>query len=218
MSMASQHLATTALLAAPALATGQVPAFTTVNTRGYHKGEVEQWAKSVLSEIERLGRQVASFAGHELTTPAGQKLMAEVLQIVADEAMGQKQAADQEIAQLLEGAREQARQIIEESRAQAQQTAGSATDQAAAMVSNARAESKRMTDEAAAHAAAVHEAAEARMALVARFHQDGLDRIRQVYEKTGQMLAAEEERGSLAEEVSRALALVRQQPSARAPR
>lgn len=211
MSMASQHQASTSLLAAPTLATGAVPTFTTVTTRGYHKGEVERWVQGALAEIERLGREVASFAGHAATTPAGQKLMAEVLRIVADEAMGQQQAAQAEIEQLLAGAREQATQIIEGARAQAQKTTTSATEQAATLVSNARSESKRMTDEAAAHAAAVHEAAEARLLRAVQFHQDGLDRIRQVHEKTGEMLAAEQERGPLSEEVTRALAPLRQQ-------
>ena len=206
----SQTSAKTSLLASPQMATdaGQQPQFDIV-ARGYHREQVNQWLDWAKKEIERLGRLAGSFAGHELATPQGRKLMVEVIQIAADELAGQKAAADAEIAQLIAGAREQAEQILAEARAQADHSNASAADQAKSLVEGARTEAKRMTDEAAAHSAAVHEAAGARLAQFVQFHEDGLVRIREVNKKTGEILAKDAERGSLGDEVSRALLPVR---------
>lgn len=201
----------TSLISAPTLTAtdGQPPGFSTVNTRGYHKGEVDAWVSAAWREIERLGHVVAGFVGHETSTPQGRKLMVEVLQIVADEAMGQTQAAQEQAKQLLAGAEEQAAQILADARAQADRTTSNATDQASSLINSARAEAKRTTDEATAHATAVHEVAEARVAKLAQFHEDGLARLRQVNAKTGEALEAEEARGSLADDVKRVLAEMR---------
>jgi len=188
--------------------------------RGYHRGQVDQWVAEARTEIERLGHELAvalQHGGAEVVqaaqSPAGRKLMWEVLQVVADEVTGQQAAAEQQIAEMIAGAEQQAAQIIEDARRQADESHRSASSQANSLISSARADAKRMTDEAAARAAAVDEAAGARMAHFSQLHDDGVARVgrvnelaAQVRDVTAQLLAAESERGPLADEVSRVTA------------
>lgn len=212
-----QHSATTALLASPSVqAAPGTDQFITVQRGGYHKGEVDKawrWAMEELDkarrEIERLAGQAAPFIARELESPQGQRLIAELIQVAADEIAGQQAAAAEEIAQMIAGAHQQAESIIAESRQQADQAISSATQQAGALVASARADAKKTTDDAAAHAAAVHEAAGERLAQFTRIHEDGLARLRQVSQVTSKVLEAEESRGSLKAEVDKALAAVR---------
>jgi cell division septum initiation protein DivIVA len=203
-----QHPAATALLADPSLQAAPEHGFNVV-ARGYHRGEVDEWRHWALSEIEGLTRRVSSFAVHEASSPEGQRLIAELIQIAADEITGQQAAAAAEIEQMIAGAHQQADEIIGQARQQADQHITSATQQAASLVNSARADAKRTTDDASAHAAAVHEAAGERLAQFAKVHQDGLLRMAQMNQVTRDYLAAEEARGSLAEEVDKALAAVR---------
>jgi len=204
MSM-QQHSAATALLADPSVRADPGQSFSTVQ-RGYHKGEVDDWVRSALSEIDRLGRQVTAFLSHEASSPQGQKLLSELMQLAADEVTGQRAAAVEEIEQMIAGAHQQSDGIIADARRQAEQITGSATQQSSSLISNARADAKKTTDKAEAYAAAVREAAEARLTQLVRLHDDGIARLSQVNEVTGKMLAAESQRGSLADEVTRALA------------
>lgn len=214
MTSSSNSRSSSASLAAlpTASATASGPSFTTVQ-RGYHKGEVDEFVDWAWGEIKRAGQAAEHLVAREARSPQGQKLMVEVLQIVADEALGQQTAADQQIAELLAGAEQQAAQIIADARQQAADTHASASSQATSLINNARAEAKRMTDEATARAAAVDEAAGQRMARFAKLHEDGMDRVRQanataaqVQEVTGKLLQAEAERGPLADEVVRVMA------------
>lgn len=199
-----QHAATTALLADASLQAAPVQGFNVV-AKGYHRSEVDEWVHWALGEIERLG----SFVGREASSPEGQRLLAEVVQMAADELTGQKDAATAMAEQIITGAHQQADGIIGHARAQAEQHIASATQQAAALVSSARADAKNTTDDAAAHAAAVHEAAGERLAQFAKVHQDGLLRMSQMNQVTGDYLAEEKARGSLKDEVDKALAAVR---------
>jgi cell division septum initiation protein DivIVA len=187
--------------------------------RGYHRGQVDQWVADALGEIERLGRELAvalQHGGAEVVqaaeSPQGRKLMWEVLQVVADEVTGQQQAAQQQIAEMIAGAEQQAAMIIEEARRNADESHRSATAQATSLISNARGDAKRMMDEATARSAAVDEAAGARMAHLAQLHEDGVARVvrvndlaTQMKDVTAKLLAAENERGPLSDEVSRVI-------------
>lgn len=203
-----QHSATSALLAEPAVQASPGQSFNVV-ARGYHRGEVDEWARWALTEIERLGHGAASFVGREAASPEGQKLIADLIQIAADEITGQQAAAAAEIEQMIAGAHEQADGIIAEARRSAEGITSSATQQASSLVSNARADAKNTTDDAAAHAAAVHEAAGQRLEQLVKIHDDGVARLAQVKQVTTQVLDAEESRGSLRAEVDKALASVR---------
>lgn len=202
--MSMQHTATTSLLASPSVQASSAPSpgenFPSAQ-RGYHKGEVDKWVEWALGEIEALGRRVTSFTG----TPEGQHLLADLIQVAADELTGQKQQAMQEIEQMLLGAHQQSDGIIAQARQQADEITAKATQQAASLVSNAQADAKRTTDAASAEAAAVHEAAGARLEAFIKTHEDGLARMQQMHEVTGQYMAQEGTRGSLRAEFERAL-------------
>jgi cell division septum initiation protein DivIVA len=206
VSITPQQSASVRLSAQPtAKASGDLPPFAVV-TRGYDRQQVEDWVREKMKEVEHLGQRLAAFAGHEAKSPEGRKLMVEVLQIVADEAAGKQQAADEEISQMLSGAQEQAATILEDARRQAADSNASAAQQANSLINGARADAKRTRDEAEAYAAAVHEAAGARMNRIVQIHRDTLDRIDQVYKVTGQTLTAEQQRGPIEDEVASALA------------
>lgn len=205
----TQHAATTALLATPSVQANPDGQNFSTAQRGYHKGEVDNWVRWALHEIESLTERTLSFVGREAGSPEGQKMLADLIQIAADEITGQQAAAAVEIEQMIAGAHQQSDSIIAEARAQAEKITASATQQAASLVSSARADAKKTTDDAAAHAAAVNEAAGARMAQLTRLHEDGLARLAQVHQVTGQALDAENARGPLSAEVDKALAAIR---------
>ena len=187
--------------------------------RGYHRGQVDQWVHDAMAEMSRLSHELEVALGHAgadiaqaAASPAGRKLIWEVLQLAADEATGQQEAAAQQIAEMIAGAEQQAAQIIEDARRHADETHKSASSQASSLINNARADAKRMTDEATARAAAVDEAAGVRMAHFAQLHDDGVERVRRVNDLASQMrdvtaklLAAETERGPLSDEVGRVI-------------
>jgi hypothetical protein len=202
MSAQSPHPAAVTMTADPR-ATG--PQFAVVS-RGYHQKQVDEWVSEARAAVKRLEAEAASFIGREARSPEGRKLMVDVLQVIADEATGQQQAAQAEIEQMIAGARDQSAQIIAEARQQAADSNASASQQANALISSARADSKRTRDEAEAYAAAVHEAAGARLAQIIKIHRDTLDRVNQVNRVTGETLVAEQQRGSIEDEVARALA------------
>lgn len=210
-----QHSATTALLADPSVQAAPAGESFNVVAKGYHKGEVDEWVRWALSEIESLGHQVVSFASHEAGSPQGQQLLTDLMALMMDEITGRKQAAAAEVAQMMAGARQQVDSIISDARKQSDSITSSATQQASALVSNARADAKKTTDAAEAHAAAVNEAAGTRTAQLTRVHADGIARMQQMHDVTEQYLAAESQRGSLTDEVTRAMAPV---TSSAAPR
>lgn len=204
--MSVQHTASTSLLASPVAQGGQQAPSPGENfpsaQRGYHKGEVDKWVEWALHEIESLGRRVTSFAG----SPEGQHLLADLIQVAADELTGQKEAAMQEIEQMILGARQQSDGIIAQARQQADEITAKATQQAASLVSNANADAKKTMDHANAEAAAVHEAAGQRLEAFIKTHEDGLARMQQMNEVTGRYMAEENTRGSLRAEFEKALA------------
>jgi cell division septum initiation protein DivIVA len=212
----TQHSAATALLAAPSVQVNPDGQNFTTTQRGYHKGEVDdfvRWARDELdkarAEAARLAGQVIPFIGREASSPEGQKLLAELIQIAADEITGKQAAVAVEIEQMITGAHQQSDSIIADAREQAQKITASATQQAASLLGNARTDAKKTTDDAAAHAAAVHETAEERLRQLVKIHEDGLARLAQVNQVTTQVLDAEKARGPLASEVDKALAAVR---------
>lgn len=203
--MSVQHTATTSLLASPSAQASAQPTpgeNFPVAQRGYHRGEVDKWVEWALHEIEALTRRVTSFG----TTPEGQHLLADLIRVASDELTGQKQAAIQEIEQMLLGARQQSDGIIAEARKQAEAITSKATQQAASLVSNANADAKKTTDAAQAEATAVHEAAGQRLEAFIKIHEDGLARMQQMHVVTGQYMEQETGRGSLRAEFEKALA------------
>lgn len=214
MTAPQQQLATTSLLADPTVQAVAGPSFPVV-TKGYDRRHVDQWIDDARremdwarQEIERLGRAAVPWLEHEAESPAGQRLLAELIQLAADEVTGQQAAAAAEIEQMIAGARQQADGIIADARRQAEGITAKATQQAGALVANAQADAKKTTDDADAHAAAVNEAAGERLKRLVQLHDDGIARMSEVQEVTARVLAGEQQRGPLRDEVAKALAAV----------
>lgn len=204
----SPAAAATVLSAVPRMqAATEAPQFDQV-VKGYHTGQVRDWADQAIARIRELEKQVANYAGKIVSSPEGQQMIGDLLKIAADEALGMKTQAAGEAAQLIEAAKQQAETILADSRQQADQRITSATQQATSLVEGARQQAKQTVDAATAHAAAVDEGAGARLAHFTQVHEDGLARMRQMHDVTEKYLSAEQQRGPLSAEVDRALAPV----------
>jgi len=210
----SSRSGTANLSALPAVeaSAGGGGSFEKVQRGGYHPGRVDEYVHWAESEIARLGRELEEAARRAVPgieryveSPQGRRAIAEIIQLAADEITGNQVAAEAQIAQMLAGAEEQAGIIVSDARKQATEIHSSATAQATSLLNSARADAKQVRDAATAEATAVHEAAGQRMAQLAKIHEDGLTRLAKVQEVTSQVLAAETERGSLADEVNRVL-------------
>jgi cell division septum initiation protein DivIVA len=226
-----QHSASSSLIAQPSVQAAPGRSFSDAQ-RGYHKGEVDNWVQQAQYEIARLtraaehaGQQAFTFLRHEADSPQGQQLLGDLAKLMMDEITGQRAAAAADIEQMIAGAHQQAEQILADARAKADQAVSRATQQASTLLDSARSDAKNTVDQAEAHAAAVHEAAGARLAQIVKIHQDTLDQVSQVNAKvtqiasvTSQVMAAEQQRGDVSGEVTRALAPVTQlQPTAQSP-
>jgi cell division septum initiation protein DivIVA len=190
----------------------EVPAFTTYRDGGLHPGQVHQWASGILhrlSEAERavaeLAGKVAEAAGRQPETPQGQRMIADLMKLASDELAGQRAGAAAEAQQLIDSAGAKRDQVITDAEAEAAQLIGAAREQVDTLLNEARAEAKAMLDSASARSAAVAEGADRRLAALTAQHEETIRRIRQVNQVTGSLLAGEQDRGSLPDEVSRAL-------------
>lgn len=188
--------------------TGELPSFETVQ-RGYHKGQVDELLRSLLHRLhtaeETLARGIQNVAGDVEKSPRARQLIDELMRLALDEILGQKAAAATEAEQLLADAHRQAAEVASIARDEADRLVAGAREQSETLLSSARAEASHHLDQAAAHAAAVSDAAGRRMQALASAHEQTLARFAEINAVTGQVLAAEGQRGSLQDEVSRAL-------------
>jgi cell division septum initiation protein DivIVA len=193
----------------PALSVSPVdkqPLFDAV-LKGYDGKQVDNWVHRALARIEQLEREGLSKAELILHaaagSPAGQKAIADIFQLAADEISRNQAAATQQAAQVVADAEALAAQIKAAAEQEALQVVSGAQEQANTVVQQAHAQGKGLLDDAAQRAAAVHQGAEARMAEVTRIHGETLRRLTEMNRVTGDLLHSEEQRGSLADEVSR---------------
>ena len=188
--------------------TGELPAFETV-PRGYHKGQVDELLRGLLHRLhtaeEALARGLQHAAADVGSSPQARQLIDELMRLALDEILGQKAAAAAESEQLLADARRQSAEVASIARDEADRLVAGAREQSETLLSSARAEASHHLDQAAAQAAAVSDAAGRRMQALASAHEQTLARFAEINSVTGQLLAAEGQRGSLQDEVSRAL-------------
>jgi hypothetical protein len=177
--------------------------------RGYDGKQVDEWVHNALAYMERLEREGLSKADLILHaaagSPAGQKAIADIFQLAADEITRNQAAAAQEASQVVADAEALAAQIKAAAEQEALQVVAGAQEQATTVVQQAHAQGRNLLDDAAQKAAAVHQGAEARMAEVTRIHGETLRRLGEMNRVTGELLHSEADRGSLADEVSRIL-------------
>jgi cell division septum initiation protein DivIVA len=175
--------------------------------RGYDSRQVDSWVRSILAHVERLEKEGLSRAELILKaaagTPQAQKSIADLMQLATDEITRNQAAAAQDAAQVVADAEALAAQVRAAAEQEARQLVAGAQEQAGTVVQQARAQGKQLLDDAAQHAAAVRQGAEARMAEVKSIHTETLRRLGQMHQVTGDLLRSEEQRGSLADEVSR---------------
>ena len=202
---------TPASIPVPSQAIGTVdkkPLFDAV-MRGYDGRQVDDWVKSALAYIERLEKEGLSKADLILRaaagSPAGQKTIADVFQLAADEITRNQSAAAQEAAQVVADAEALAAQIKAAAEQEALQVVSGAQEQATTVVQQAHAQGRKLLDDAAQKAAAVDQGAKARMTEVTRIHSETIRRLGEVNKVTGDLLHSEGERGSLDDEVQRLL-------------
>jgi hypothetical protein len=177
--------------------------------RGYDGKQVDEWVHSALAYMRHLEEEGLSKAELILraaaSSPQAQKSIADLMQLAADEITHNQAAADQKAAQVVADAEALAAQIKAAAEQEALQVVAGAQEQATTVVQQAHAQGKGLLDDAAQKAAAVHQGAEARMAEVTRIHGETLRRLTEMHRVTGGLLDSEEQRGSLADEVSRLL-------------
>ena len=202
---------TPAPLSGPQPALGPVdkrPEFDSV-MRGYDAQQVDGWIHRVLAYIERLEREGLSKAEvivHAAAgSPAGQKAIADLIQLAADEVSRNQAAAAAEASQVVADAEALAAQIKAAAQQEAVQVVAGAQEQANTVVQQAHAQGKQLLDDAAQKAAAVNQGAEQRMLKVKQLHSDTLSRITEINRVTGELLGSEQQRGSLDDEVQRLL-------------
>src|SRR5262249_57844342 len=89
--------------------------------------------------------------------------------------------------------------------ATAERTIGEATNHAESTVASAMAQAKQQLDEATARATAVHDGAERRLNLLISRHTETVRRLTEIRDVVTSLVAGEAARGSLDDEVNRAL-------------
>lgn len=177
--------------------------------KGYDGRQVDDWIHAALARIEQLEREGLSKAELILHaaagSPAGQKAIADIFQLAADEITRNQAAAAQEAAQVVADAEALAAQIKAAAQQEALQVVSGAQEQANTVVQQAHAQGKGLLDDAAQKAAAVNQGAEARMLKVTALHSETLRRLTEMHNVTGGLLDSEAQRGSLDDEVARLL-------------
>ena len=102
-------------------------------------------------------------------------------------------------------------------RTEAERAVSEATKQAESAVSTAKAQAKQQLDEATARATAIHDGAERRLNLLTSRHTEAIRRLTEIRDVVTTLVAGEAARGSLEEEVARAVAAASEGSPAQAP-
>lgn len=115
-------------------------------------------------------------------------------------------AAREEADTTLKSARSEAEQMTGSAQAAAERTVAEANEHAESTVAAAMAQAKQQLDDATARATAIHDGAERRLNLLISRHTETVRRLTEIRDVVTNLVSGETARGSLEEEVSRALA------------
>src|SRR6185437_9102829 len=194
--------------------------------------DLEQRLARALHDDEELRRELASARQQALgAKPAHEEVserIAQILKLADDEARSQKSKAHEEIARQRNDAQSEAEKIRTEAREQAERMLTAAQEQAERAITSARAEAERTTtearkksesalasaksqakkalDEATARATAIHDGAERRLNLLSTRHGETIKRLTDILDGVSSLVAAENARMSLEDEVDQATA------------
>jgi len=160
----------------------------------------------------------------EAATAETDKLRAEVRQETdrikteaQDRAERMLTAAQEQVDRAVAAARAEAEEMVSSAHAAAEQTVAEANKHAETTVSTALAQAKQQLDEATARATAIHDGAERRLNLLISRHTETVRRLTEIRDVVTGLVSGETARGSLEDEVNRALGLQTAANGAAAP-
>src|SRR6266566_5523155 len=194
--------------------------------------DLEQRLARSLDDGEELKRDLATARQQALgAKPAHEEVserIAQILKLADDEARSQKSKAHEDIARQRNDAQSEAEKIRTEAREQAERMLTAAQEQAERAITSARTEAERTTtdarkksesalasaksqakkalDEATARATAIHDGAERRLNLLSTRHGETIKRLTDILDGVSSLVAAENARMSLEDEVDQATA------------
>src|ERR1022692_4203005 len=116
-------------------------------------------------------------------------------------------AAQEQADRAVAAARAEAEEMVTSAHAAAEHTVTEANQHAETTVSTATAQAKRQMDEATARATAIHDGAERRLNLLISRHTETVRRLTEIRDVVTGLVSGETVRGSLEDEVNRALGL-----------
>ena len=125
-------------------------------------------------------------------------------------------AAQEQAENSVASARAEAEKTRNASRAEAERSITDAHKQAETAVASAKAQAKQVLDEATARATAIHDGAERRLNLLMSRHTEAIRRLTEIRDVVTTLVAGEVARGSLEEEVEKAVASAIGDPRRRA--
>jgi cell division septum initiation protein DivIVA len=114
-------------------------------------------------------------------------------------------AAQEQADRAVAAARAEAEETVSTARAAAEQTVSEANQHAESTVSTAMAQAKQQLDDATARATAIHDGAERRLNLLISRHTETVRRLTEIRDVVTGLVSGEVSRGSLEDEVNRAL-------------
>jgi cell division septum initiation protein DivIVA len=115
-------------------------------------------------------------------------------------------AAQEQAESTVASATSEADKARKSARSEAERAVTEATKQAESAVATAKAQAKQQLDEATARATAIHDGAERRLNLLMSRHTEAIRRLTEIRDVVTTLVAGEAARGSLEEEVARAVA------------
>lgn len=115
-------------------------------------------------------------------------------------------AAQEQADRAISSARAEADSLVTAAQQSAEQTVADATQHADSTVATAIAQAKQQLDDATARATAIHDGAERRLNLLISRHTETVRRLTEIRDVVTSLVAGETARGSLEDEVNRALA------------
>src|SRR6266487_3011180 len=191
-----------------------------VQMRGYSRRQVDEFIARCRSQIRDLEQRLARALDdseemrRDLATARQQALgakpaheevserIAQILKLADDEARSQKSKAHEEIARQRNDAQSEAEKI----RTEAQRTTTDARKKSESALASAKSQAKKALDEATARATAIHDGAERRLNLLSTRHGETIKRLTDILDGVSSLVAAENARMSLEDEVDQATA------------
>jgi cell division septum initiation protein DivIVA len=126
-------------------------------------------------------------------------------------------AAQEQAERAISTARAEAEKARSTARADAERVAAESRNQAEESVASAKAQAKQLLDEATARASAIHDGAERRLDLLKDRHAEAMRRLTEIRDVVTDLVAHDGTKGSLDEEVAKAVAATLGKPAQTAP-